>query len=370
VRDLLAKYPTLTALNAAGRTRITRVIKAPSPRLAVKVVDTVMAAPDAQTITVPARETIGRVRAELAVELDRVFARRDTLATRDRASIPRAPPMAPHRELALPRAGRPAGRRAGFIAVRRAADAASRRVPPRVRTSNRTGALGRHPVHQWLLGTAEGTALLSHDNLMSYIMDTVDFVGPRWGRGHGVGSPAFQIAGVAAMLRSVHSAGRRLLPLGPVHLRGPPHWRWSGTERNPHPSSCRPGWPASSTALEARPQGRTHSRAAHSTPFPDVGSVNAHGLTQTSSNLAVLGPGTTSRPPVERRARGSAPPEVGGPPRIPENNPTTGALAPIHRVGFVIGVGRAGAVIYVTTVVIQPPSIRICRAKPKAPSNL
>jgi transposase len=71
VRDLLAKYPTLTALKAAGRTRITRVVKARSPRLAVKVVDTVMAALDAQTITVPAEETIGRVIAELAVELDR-----------------------------------------------------------------------------------------------------------------------------------------------------------------------------------------------------------------------------------------------------------------------------------------------------------
>jgi transposase len=81
VRDLLAKYPTLSALKGAGRARITRVVKARSPRLAVKVVDVVMAALDAQTVTVPAEATLGRVIAELATELDRVFARRDTLAT-------------------------------------------------------------------------------------------------------------------------------------------------------------------------------------------------------------------------------------------------------------------------------------------------
>ena len=80
VRDLLAKYPTLTALRAAGRARITRAVKARSPRLAAKVADAAMAALDAQDVTVPAEATIGRVIAELAVELDRVFARRDALA--------------------------------------------------------------------------------------------------------------------------------------------------------------------------------------------------------------------------------------------------------------------------------------------------
>ena len=80
VRDLLAKYPTLTALKTAGRARITRTLKGRSPRLAAKLVDAVTAALDAQTVTVPAEATIGRVIAELAVELDRVFARRDALA--------------------------------------------------------------------------------------------------------------------------------------------------------------------------------------------------------------------------------------------------------------------------------------------------
>src|SRR5580698_1860564 len=53
VRDLLAKYPTLSALRAAGSSRISRTVKVRSPRLAVKIVDAVMVALDAQTVTVP-----------------------------------------------------------------------------------------------------------------------------------------------------------------------------------------------------------------------------------------------------------------------------------------------------------------------------
>ena len=81
VRDLLASYPTLTALKAARRARLTKTVGARSPRLAAaKIVDAVLAALDAQSVTVPAEATIGRVIAELVTELDRVFARRDALA--------------------------------------------------------------------------------------------------------------------------------------------------------------------------------------------------------------------------------------------------------------------------------------------------
>jgi transposase len=80
VRDLLVKYPTPTALRGAGRARINRTINARSPRLAGKVTDAVLAALDAQTVTLPAEATIGRVVAELATELDRVHQRRDVLA--------------------------------------------------------------------------------------------------------------------------------------------------------------------------------------------------------------------------------------------------------------------------------------------------
>jgi transposase len=81
VRDLLAKFPTPTALRAAGRARITKTIKTRSPRIAAKVTDAVIAALDAQTVTLPAEPTIGRVIAELAGDLDRVQRRRDALAS-------------------------------------------------------------------------------------------------------------------------------------------------------------------------------------------------------------------------------------------------------------------------------------------------
>jgi transposase len=80
IRDLLAKYPTLTALRAAGRARIERMIKTRSPRIAGKVTTAVTAAISAQDLTVPAEAATGRVIAELAAELDRVCARRDALA--------------------------------------------------------------------------------------------------------------------------------------------------------------------------------------------------------------------------------------------------------------------------------------------------
>jgi transposase len=80
VRDVLAKFPTPTALRGAGRARITKTIKTRSPRLAAKVTDAIIEALDAQTVTLPAEATIGRVVAELAAELDRVHARRDALA--------------------------------------------------------------------------------------------------------------------------------------------------------------------------------------------------------------------------------------------------------------------------------------------------
>lgn len=80
VRDLVAKYPTPTMLRAAGRARIAATIKKRSPRVAAKVTDTVLAALDVQTVTMPAETALGRVIAEIADELDRIHARRDRLA--------------------------------------------------------------------------------------------------------------------------------------------------------------------------------------------------------------------------------------------------------------------------------------------------
>ena len=80
VRDLLVKYPTLTALRAASQSRIERTIKARSPRIAAKVTAAIAAALAAQDVTVPAEAATGRVITELATELDRAATRRDALA--------------------------------------------------------------------------------------------------------------------------------------------------------------------------------------------------------------------------------------------------------------------------------------------------
>jgi transposase len=80
VRDLLRSLPTPTALRAAGPARITNTIAARSPRLAAKITDAVTAALEAQTVTLPAEDAVGRVVAELANELDRIHERRHGLA--------------------------------------------------------------------------------------------------------------------------------------------------------------------------------------------------------------------------------------------------------------------------------------------------
>ncbi len=79
-RALLARYPTPTALRAAGRRRLGPLAKRHAPRMGARLVDEIQAALAAQTVTVPAEETAGRVIRELAEELDRLAARRDRVA--------------------------------------------------------------------------------------------------------------------------------------------------------------------------------------------------------------------------------------------------------------------------------------------------
>jgi transposase len=80
VRDLLVRYPTPTALRAAGRARIGRLVAKRSPRLASKVTGAVWAALDAQTVTLPAEDTWGEVIIDLVGDLDRIHTRRAELA--------------------------------------------------------------------------------------------------------------------------------------------------------------------------------------------------------------------------------------------------------------------------------------------------
>jgi hypothetical protein len=76
-RALLARYPMPTALQAAGRRRLTPLAMRYAPRLGAWLVDESRPALAAQTVTVPAEETARRVIGELAQELDRLPDRRD-----------------------------------------------------------------------------------------------------------------------------------------------------------------------------------------------------------------------------------------------------------------------------------------------------
>ena len=146
-------------------------------------------------------------------------------------------------------------------------------------------------------------ALLTHENLLAYVMETVEFAGADEDEALLLAAPPFHIAGVAAVLSSVY-CGRRILPLAGFD---PDAWlrRAHGTTAPPTPSSCPPCWPGSCGHGGSDP-GRCVSplrslsyggaRIAHPVLeqalelFPAVDFVNAYGLTETSSTIAVLGP--------------------------------------------------------------------------------
>lgn len=87
VRALLERYPTPTAMRAAGRRRIMRIVEPRAPRMGARLIDALVA----QTVTVPAEETIGRVIRDLAIELTRLAGAREQLATEIEAVFARHP---------------------------------------------------------------------------------------------------------------------------------------------------------------------------------------------------------------------------------------------------------------------------------------
>ena len=162
-------------------------------------------------------------------------------------------------------------------------------------------------------------ALLSHDNLMSYIMDTVEFAGAGEDEALMLAAPPFHIAGVAAVLSSVYS-GRRLLPLAAFTPEG---WLQVARDEGATHAFVVPTMLARIVqCMEADPALRvptlraiSYGGARMAAPileralelFPDVGFVNAYGLTETSSTIAVLGPDdhrlalSSDEPEVRRR---------------------------------------------------------------------
>ncbi|HEY5097299.1 MAG TPA: AMP-binding protein, partial [Acidimicrobiales bacterium] len=145
-------------------------------------------------------------------------------------------------------------------------------------------------------------ALLGHDNLLSYVMDTVEFAGAGEEEALVLAAPPFHIAGVAAVLSSVYS-GRRLLPLAGFTPEG---WLELARDQRATHAFVVPTMLARIVqCMESDPALRvptlraiSYGGARMAAPileralelFPDVGFVNAYGLTETSSTIAVLGP--------------------------------------------------------------------------------
>jgi transposase len=91
VRALLGRYPAPTAMRTAGKRRLLRLVRPRAPRMGERLIDELFLALDAQTVTVPAEETIGRVIRDLAIELSRLADARERLATEIEAVFVRHP---------------------------------------------------------------------------------------------------------------------------------------------------------------------------------------------------------------------------------------------------------------------------------------
>lgn len=109
VRALLERYPTPSVMRAAGPRRMLRVVAPKAPRLGARLIDELTAALAAQSVTVPAEQTIGRIIRDLAAELSRLAAARERLAAEIEAVFlahPQAPVL-----LSLPGVGARTGAR-------------------------------------------------------------------------------------------------------------------------------------------------------------------------------------------------------------------------------------------------------------------
>ena len=151
---------------------------------------------------------------------------------------------------------------------------------------------------------APKAALLRHRHLMSYVLGTVEFGAAERGRGR-----AGQRAAVPRRRRG-RTCSATSTPAGGSSTSTPSTpsaWLDDRARRAASPTRwwCRRCWPASSTLLDARPSGDAR-RCARSSyggarmPRPvlearagavaGTGFVNAYGLTETSSTIALLGP--------------------------------------------------------------------------------
>jgi acyl-CoA synthetase (AMP-forming)/AMP-acid ligase II len=165
---------------------------------------------------------------------------------------------------------------------------------------------------------APKAAVLHHDNLAAYLFNTVEFASAGEDEATLLAVPPFHIAGVAAVLSSTY-AGRRIVPLDRFEATA---WlRLARDQAVTHAMVVPTMLARIVSALEADPslypaalRSLAYGGARMPAPvleralalFPDTGFVNAYGLTETSSTVAVLGPedhrtAFTSDDPLVRR---------------------------------------------------------------------
>lgn len=143
--------------------------------------------------------------------------------------------------------------------------------------------------------------LLHHDNLVSYVLQTVEFGASEPTDAALVSTPPYHIAGMGTVLTNVY-AGRRMVHLPEFTPSG-----WLDMVRREEVTSAMvvptmlarvvehlDGAPADVPALRSVAYGgaRMPLPVLESAldAFPGTGFVNAYGLTETSSTIAVLGP--------------------------------------------------------------------------------
>ncbi|WP_179475217.1 class I adenylate-forming enzyme family protein [Mycolicibacterium vinylchloridicum] len=143
--------------------------------------------------------------------------------------------------------------------------------------------------------------VLRHHHLLSYVMQTVDFGAATEDQAALVSTPPYHIAGIGAVLSNVYS-GRRM-----VHLPNFTPSGWLDLVRIEGVTSAMlvptmlarvvehlDGAPAETPTLESLAYGGARMPQpvleAALAAFADTGFVNAYGLTETSSTVAVLGP--------------------------------------------------------------------------------
>lgn len=145
------------------------------------------------------------------------------------------------------------------------------------------------------------SALLRHRHLMAYLLGSVEFASAEVEEAMLVSVPPYHVAGVANMLSNLF-AGRRLVYLerfgaaewlDTVRLEGITHAMVVPTMLARIVDRL-DGAPADAPTLRVLSYGgaKTSERVllAALRAFPDTGFVNAYGLTETASTIAVLGP--------------------------------------------------------------------------------